>query len=235
MTEQQLLTELARAYALPLTQSPDARAVVLENQDYRFLLMDGALQSILDRHHPQRLLFPHQQLYQRFLRQLGATAQVLELGLGGASLARYGCHHQAQLKWLSIENESQIIAALDYFACPQQLTVMQTDAAVWLLQPVQQRYDFIHVDVFTAAEVPAWLLLPQFTNAIVQRLCVGGVLAFNLIETTASADDTSQRLLKLLPSSWHWLCKRNPGYRNCQLLVSAEASALAPFVDDNEH
>lgn len=94
--------------------------MVLENQAYRFMVMQGAVQSVMDIIDPQAIVFAHQQVMLRNLHSMPAGSRVLELGLGGGSAVRHAKWHNLPLHWTTVEQSAEVINVFwDYFDTPE--------------------------------------------------------------------------------------------------------------------
>ncbi|WP_126804313.1 spermidine synthase [Aliidiomarina minuta] len=169
--------ELAKSSILYLTGDSEVRVVVLENQDYRFLVINGAIQSVLKLQDPKALVLPHQLELLAELPQLAPTARVLELGLGGGSALRHASYCYPQLYWCCLETNAEVINLYwEYFAPEQELAeheIILSDSLEWLQKtPARQQFELILCDVY--AEVQAPLL-----EACLGRLSADGVLMVN--------------------------------------------------------
>lgn len=111
--------EILTANITYLTDNSEVRVVILENQAYRFMLMQGTIQSVMSLAQPQAIVFPHQQVMLQSLTQMPAGARVLELGLGGGSAVRHAKLSGYALEWTSVENNSEVINLFWEFFDPE--------------------------------------------------------------------------------------------------------------------
>lgn len=109
--------EIVSAGLIYLTGNSEVRVVILENQAYRFMVMQGTIQSVMSLAEPEVILFAHQQAMLQGLDQLPAGARVLELGLGGGSAVRHARLQNLDLMWTTVEHNSEIVNLFwDYFS-----------------------------------------------------------------------------------------------------------------------
>lgn len=173
--------ELLTANITYLTDNSDVRVVILENQDYRFMLMHGTLQSVMSLAQPQTIVFAHQEVMLRPLAELAAGSCVLELGLGGGSAVRYAKHYNYALNWTSVEHNSEVVNLFwDYFdpasLAPHtqlQHQIELADSHTYLTQlPTTRKFELILCDVYD--ELGYGLL-----SLCADRLSAGGMLVVN--------------------------------------------------------
>lgn len=206
--------ELATASILYLTGDTEVRVVVLENQDYRFLVINGSIQSVLDKADPGKVLFPHQQALLQDLPALPSGARVLELGLGGGSALRHASHLYPSLRWTCIESRADVINLYwEYFAPEEALAehdLVLDNSLHWLQRaPQSQQFELILCDVY--AEVQVALM-----DACLDRLAPGGVLVVNWLPHLQPQGEDSQDFFGWFSSErglTHHL-QKVPGFRN---------------------
>lgn len=179
--------ELLSANLVYLTTNSEVRVVVMENQAYRFMLMDGTIQSAMDLQDPQALVFAHQQVMLRDLAALAPGARVLELGLGGGSAVRHAQLHGLPLRWTTVEENSEVVnlywCYFDSFALGDR-SQTQTSSAfehvielaesfeyLWRLAP-HTRFELILCDVYDE-------LSDELIRLCIQHLHPGGELVIN--------------------------------------------------------
>lgn len=206
--------ELAKSSILYLTGDSEVRVVVLENQDYRFLVINGAIQSVLDLNDPKALVLPHQQQLLEELPKLAPTARVLELGLGGGSALRHATYCYPHLLWRCLENNAEVINLYwEYFAPEEAMAeheIILSDSLAWLQKaPARQQFELILCDLYDEIQAP-------LLEACLQRLSSDGVLMVNWLPHLQPQGAKSQDF-------FHWLSAQQnlqhtmykvPGFRN---------------------
>ncbi|RAJ96361.1 spermidine synthase [Aliidiomarina maris] len=146
--------ELLSAEVLYFTAESEVRVVVMENQDYRFMLMGDAVQSIMNLQDPAALEFAHQRLMLAQLDTLPAGARVLELGLGGGSAVRHANLRGLALDWVTVERSSEVINLYwDYFeptppTAPFKLHIELAESQQYLGQAKNSQFELILCDVY---------------------------------------------------------------------------------------
>lgn len=117
-----------------------------------------------------------------FLLFVEQPRNVLLLGLGGGSLAKY-CHRQLPLARITVvEIDPDVIAFRDEFLVPAddaRFKVVCADAADYI-QAGRQRFDAILVDAFDRSGFAGSVSAPGFYASAQRRLSPGGVLVANL-------------------------------------------------------
>lgn len=177
LTGQALEQLLQEATIITLTGGIEVRLVVLENQDYRLLVLNGSVQSVQDKRNPARLVLAHQIPLLAALAAVPEHGNVLELGLGGGSAMAYARAHYPTLNWLCLEQSARVISLyFDYFApatvIPEQ-RILMAKAYEWLTTSWQgPQYDLVLCDVYDRLDV-------QFITACAKVVKPGGVLAIN--------------------------------------------------------
>ncbi|MCV6615170.1 MAG: hypothetical protein OIF35_09350 [Cellvibrionaceae bacterium] len=153
---------------------------VCDDGRYRALVVDGCVQSVLDRQYPQRPCLPHTQLAQ--LALLGQPQSLLMAGLGGGDLLRVLAEPLAGAEFYCVESCPAVIDSQRiYFAgsSPPQLTLLQQDINDFILR-CQRRFDLIVLDVFCGASQPQWMLAESFYQRLRALLNTPGQLLINL-------------------------------------------------------
>ena len=182
---------LQQGQLLRLVEGEYGRRAVLENADYRWLELDGVVQSVLVRKDPPRLCLPHQQTVAELLPPKLAT--FLELGLGGGDLTRWLRARNKAIRHYCVELDPIVLELYqEYFQANAKPRLYQAEALAWL-EHWQQPVEVALVDLFSGDGVPACL----FASRLYARLasCVTQRLIINL---PARDDAESQALLDAL-------------------------------------
>lgn len=206
--------ELATASILYLTGDTEVRVVVLENQDYRFLVINGSIQSVLNKADPGAVVFPHQRAMLQDLNALSPGSRVLELGLGGGSALRHASYAHPELRWTCIESRADVINLYwEYFepAAPLREHELVLDSSLnWLQRaPESEQFELILCDVY--AEVQEALV-----NACLSRLAPGGILVVNWLPHMQPQGERSQDFFSWLSNERDLAhdTRKVPGFRN---------------------
>ncbi|RTE85897.1 MULTISPECIES: spermidine synthase [Gammaproteobacteria] len=190
----------------------EVRLVVLENQEYRLLVLNGAVQSIQYKAEPFTLLFPHQRQLLKVLGELPENAQVLEMGLGGGSALAHAQQYFPQMQWTTLERSIDVIDLyLDFFA-PQiphhRHQIVCADAADWLGKNDARKFDLVLCDVYDKIQRP---LLAKCAACVANN----GWLVVNWLPHLHENTDI-ERFLEGVPElkGWQFNVSRVEGYRN---------------------
>lgn len=213
LTAQDLENLLRSATLLTLSGTSEVRLLVLQNQEYRLLVLNGALQSVIDMGQPERLIFPHQTHLLAPLKTLHDGADVLELGLGGGSAMAYARANFPTLQWTCLENSAEVISLyMDYFA-PEIFVphhqILFADALQWLREtPAEQQYDLVLCDLYDRVQQP-------LIDLCAARVRPGGILMVNWLPHL-NAEGGGEQLFMTHPMvrSWQRQVTPVPGFRN---------------------
>jgi spermidine synthase len=124
--------------------------------------------------------------------------RVLIVGLGGGAMVRFLTHHEPQLRIDAVEIDPVVVRLADeYFGVRSGGNVhVHTADAVTFVESTPVHYDLILMDAFLrpsdetdATGVPTRLKTLAFLGRLRQALAPGGVVAFNINEHAAMADD----------------------------------------------
>lgn len=120
-----------------------------------------------------------------FLLFVAQPRNILLLGLGGGSLAKY-CHRHLPLARITVvEISPDVIAFRDEFHVPRddaRFKVVCADAADFL-DASREQFDVILVDAFDRCGFAESVSVPKFYASVCQRLSSSGVLVANLAGT----------------------------------------------------
>lgn len=190
---------------LYLSRASESRVVVVENQVYRFLLMDNAIQSVMSRHDPARIVFPHQQEMLRPLATLAEGARVLELGLGGGSALRHASFTRGDLNWTSVEQSAEVISVFwDYFSAqavtesaapmpinPHHEIVLDSSEHYLQNRVGARRFELILCDVYDVVQ-------HRLLDMCLQHIEPGGMLVVNWLPHMQPQGENSSEFFSLL-------------------------------------
>ncbi len=167
---------------------------VRQDKTLRWLLINDTLQSVVEKDHPEQLLFPHLQTLAAIWRDLPTPNKVLELGLGGGAIRDYLHAIYPECNVLSIDNNPDIVHCYKkYFSGEQGCSVACMDADTALSG--SQRYDWIILDLFSEMDAPMFLFQHPFYQLLRAALNHDGWLFINFL---AEHPSQRQRLEHLL-------------------------------------
>ncbi|NOU51917.1 fused MFS/spermidine synthase [Pseudoalteromonas sp. JBTF-M23] len=172
----------------------DVSIQVRQDKTLRWLLINNTLQSVVERNHPERLLFPHLQILESIWKNLPCPENVLELGLGGGAIRDYLQAVYPQCKVFSVDNNPDIVHCYKkYFSTEQGCSVACMDADTALSGT--QHYDWIILDLFSEMDAPLFLYQHPFYQLLRAALNPNGWLFINFL---CEHDSQRQHLEHLL-------------------------------------
>lgn len=167
---------------------------VRQHKQFRWLLINQTLQSIIERSRPNHLLFPHLQIFAQYWHTLPTPDRVLELGLGGGAIRNYLHHSYPDTELISVEQNPDIIHCYKrYFGGRHDTTLRCADAEKVLSEP--GCYDWIIIDLFSELDAPMFLYKHRFYDKIRAALNHDGHLFINFL---AHHESQLQQLKHLL-------------------------------------
>ena len=155
---------------------------VRQNLFYRWLTFDdGALQTVMNRYHPERSVL-------QYIKPLTLCARVdpgqsCLLGLGGASAAHTLAPYMNQFNLDAVENNIAVIDIADrYFMTKtiENMHIIHQDAITFVQQSSSCSYKHIMIDLFNAQTFPEQCNHSDFFKHCHRLLLHGGILALNL-------------------------------------------------------
>ena len=186
----QTLTPDGNTQQLYLHNTDTGRMEILQNDSHVWLLLDGVVQSAIERTPPYRPILPHSLVMLLPLIHDKVPKRVLELGGGGLSCQRYLRHTQPSIEFTSVEANNTVIQAVtQYFPASEQLNVVHGDGfdAIAKQAASGQTVDWIMLDLSHDAELPLDDEHPALLNHIVQALAWDGWLIVNCMVQTEEA------------------------------------------------
>ncbi|WP_421338789.1 spermidine synthase [Aeromonas veronii] len=173
-------------HLLHLSVKPQRRLTVQENNQHRWLEIDGVVQSAMSLADPATLCLPHQRVIACLLPE--RAEQILELGLGGGDLTRHLCKRWPDARHECVDLDEEVLTVYQQFFQHQESderaapALHQADALAFLEQSEQQ-YDLILLDLFSQDGNPLLLFQERLYRTLAPRLC--GTLVINLLPRTA--------------------------------------------------
>ncbi|MEO2268792.1 spermidine synthase [Pseudoalteromonas pernae] len=167
---------------------------VRQHKQFRWLLINQTLQSIIERSRPNHLLFPHLQIFAQYWQTLTPPKRVLELGLGGGAIRNYLHHTYPDTELISVERNADIIHCYKrYFGGAHDTTLRCADAEQVLCE--NEKYDWIIIDLFSELDAPLFLYKHRFYDKVRNVLNKDGHVFINFL---AHHDSQLQQLTHLL-------------------------------------
>lgn len=162
----------------------DSVVEVMEERGVRSLhLGTGAIQSAMRICRPWDLELAYTRAMMAFLLFVPEPEDILMIGLGGGSMAKFIRRHRPQTRIRVVEISPQVVAAArNHFFLPPDddcLEVLIDDGAAYVPAHPQSA-DVIVLDGYDAGNQVERLATPEFYRACRQALKPGGVLSVNL-------------------------------------------------------
>lgn len=174
-----------RLFSKRLSKSvtPNMTVEVTELRGIRQLhLGTGAIQSAMRVNRPWYLELPYTRAMMSYLLFVPEPSEVLMIGLGGGSLAKFIRKHRPQTRITAVEVSSQVAAAArNHFALPENdeyLEVIIGDGTEYIFAHPESA-DVILLDGFDARCQVEGLATQAFYKACKRALKPGGVLVVN--------------------------------------------------------
>ena len=161
---------------------------VIEEDDSRSLYFSRELtQSGMRLSDPYALEFAYTRKMMSFLLFVHQPRQILMLGLGGGSLAKYCHRHLPSTRTTVLEIDPHILAFRDQFLVPpddERLRVVLGDAAEYL-HHCQENPDVVMIDAFDRDGFSASVCTRAFNLDVRDALTPQGVMVANLVGSKA--------------------------------------------------
>jgi SAM-dependent methyltransferase len=173
-------------------RQPDAAIVAVvmelaadpERPNAWLLTVGGVRQSYVDLDDPSRLRFEYARFVGMVLDALPEGAvDVLHVGGGGCTLARYVAHTRAGSRQVALEPDGELVAlvtgtlggvpGLDVRVCDGQSGVAGCDS---------ESFDIVLLDAFAVDTIPAELTTAAFLDDVARVLRPGGCFVANLVD-----------------------------------------------------
>jgi len=161
-----------------------AKPFVIEDDGARALYFSRAfIQSEMRLADPYALEFAYTRKMMGFLLFLPEPRAILQLGLGGGSLAKYCHRHLAAARITVVEIDPDVIAFRDQFLVPPddaRFRVVRGDAAQYVAQ-CEDDHDVVLIDAFDRDGVAPSLCTREFYRDVRGLLGRKGVMVANLV------------------------------------------------------
>ncbi|WP_232824702.1 spermidine synthase [Algibacillus agarilyticus] len=191
---------------------------VNQNVQYRWLTLNGTVQSVMGFADQAELLFPHQQPLIPLLCELPLDASVLEVGLGGGSHFRYLKTYYPQFSYKVVDPSLAVLQLFqDHFNPDEHKIHCVLDTGLAYLEQSSAKYNLIISDIYSQQASSMNLLTRAYCQQICQHLAVGGYLYINFMPETRFELNLLQAHFSSLNLT---LIKTQEisGYRNCILI-----------------
>ncbi len=167
-------------YTRILTERYGKPFIVDDGRTRRLYFSLRYVQSSMRIDDPVVLDFAYTRKMMAFLLFVPDPSQVLMVGLGGGSLAKFCYHYLPRARLTVIEVNPDVIALRGEFSIPksERLRIVQADAAKYL-PTAEGDTDVLLLDGFDANGVAPTFLCRDFYGAAYRRLRLGGLLVAN--------------------------------------------------------
>jgi spermidine synthase len=156
--------------------------IVEENGERRLHFTQTAVQSVMSLQDPDLLVAAYTRKMMAFLLFKPEPTDILMIGLGGGSLAKFCYRHLPNTCITVVEVNRDVIALRDEFCIPRddrRLRIVHSDGTRYLRR-LRTRVDVILVDAFDDAGVAPSLPRSNFCSQAASRLSDDGMLVMNL-------------------------------------------------------
>ncbi|OUS71529.1 SAM-dependent methyltransferase [Pseudoalteromonas sp. A601] len=167
---------------------------VRQHKQFRWLLINETLQSVVEKSRPSHLLFPHLQYLACLWQPLPAPKTVLELGLGAGAIRNYLQHVYPDSQLISVEKNPSIIHCYKRFFGGDHATNLRCFDAQEILEQGQE-YDWIILDLFSQLDAPGFLYKHLFYQKVRNALSADGYLFINFLSAHESQLKQLEHLL----------------------------------------
>ena len=176
----------------------DAQVQISEQDGVRYLhLGTDTIQSAMRLSAPDELVLSYTRSMLAFLLFVPDPGRIVNIGLGGGSLAKWIYHNLTRAQQLVLELNPRVIAcARQYFHLPpddRRLRVLEADGAAWAAQH-PDCCDVVLVDGYDGRSQAAELATREFYADTVRCLSADGILVVNLWGSDRRFDDCLQRI-----------------------------------------
>jgi len=163
----------------------------------RYLHFDlDNVQSVMQLDDPDALCLAYTRKMMAFLLFNSGPRRILQLGLGGGSLAKFCYRHLPDALITVLEIDSHVLALREEFRVPlddQRFRVVQGDAAEYIARRAP-REDIIIVDACDRAGLSPTLSAHDFYPNLRRRLTLMGVLVVNLCGDESDVENHIARI-----------------------------------------
>ena len=190
-------------------------------QQYRWLhIGDNSVQAVMMTDAVDRVVLPNIQALLATLLFCPNPKQLLNLGLGGASLERYLDSNYPELEITSVESTEKIIElAKDYFYLPEKVDVKHALADEFIKSD-SGKYDIILCDIFVADNQASCLYDESFYADVFNSINSNGVMAINILPE--SEEDVVNVLLPMKNYFGYLYLLEFPEFSNAIIFASCK-------------
>lgn len=196
---------------------------IKENELYRWLEINGIMQSLMKLNDPAYPVLPPHQAMLEVLPKDEGQGQALELGLGGGAMQRYFQRYRPNWQLTSVELNPLIIDLFrEHFQPTQSHNKQLLGRAELAIQNIKsQSLNTLIVDICTDEGLPPFLSEPSFWQEVTRVLKPNAELAVNLIPSSVEEWEQVTDLMREtleLPLGWIQV----PGHLNIVVVSAPE-------------
>ncbi len=173
------------------------RPFIVENENERHLLFShDSVQSSMWLDDPDALACEYTRRMMAFLLFVPDPREIVMIGLGGGSLAKFCYKHIPNARFTAVELDADVIALRDEFCIPlddARFSVLHMDGARYLARR-SEKIDVLLVDAFDEGGVAHSLATSAFYRDAAEHLSDTGVLVMNLSGEPSRYDTHLQRI-----------------------------------------
>ncbi|MBN1348380.1 fused MFS/spermidine synthase [candidate division KSB1 bacterium] len=163
---------------LHLEQSPYAEIRVLDEDDRRYLLIDGGIHSLIIKSE-WKSLHRHVAVMEMNKYFFEKAGNMLLIGLGGGSIVQQFSNDGWTVDAVEIDPVVVKVAHQFFRLNPRTCTVFQQDGRQFLMTH-QKLYELIIMDAFGSSSIPFHLITREAFGLIASRLQPDGIFAINV-------------------------------------------------------
>ncbi|TQF71254.1 spermidine synthase [Pseudoalteromonas luteoviolacea] len=204
---------------------------VYQNNELRWLCIDGCVQSAMSLSQPDALMFPHMLFMTLPLNVMKNTARALELGLGGGGILRHLSEHYPALDIEVVEYDKTVIDLYEEHFNPQQHhhTIHCMDARHFINDTTAEPFDLIVVDVFDSSEPVPFMFETSFYQDIKKHLTENSWVVLNTVLSTQEHLETLHKILIDVFSGTTIYGFKAEQFANFVWLISTDNKPLDPI------
>jgi len=166
-------------------ETPYSSLIVVEEDNFRTMYIDGTINSSMDLADPNKLVLYYTKSFHLANLISPEIDKVLFVGGGGFSGPKSFFHSYDQVNIEVSEIDPVVIkAAKDYFFVPdnQRLSIINEDSRVHLTK-TENQYDAIILDAYKGYTIPFHLMTEEFYKLLDKKLTKDGIVVSNFIGT----------------------------------------------------
>ena len=164
--------------------------------------------------------------------QMDRTGNILILGLGTGTFAKYCCEYfpGASIEGVEIDEKISKLAS-QYFELPDTVDVSVYDGRSYL-SSTDKKYDVIMVDAYQDITIPFQMSSAEFFKEVEKHLTANGVMVVNMNMKSQSEHSINDYLCDTISSVFHNVYTIPvQGGTNCEVFAFQNSDALKTFQD----